>query len=255
VLQTDGDVARHSAEIARLLHGEPTVELTAQAVVDLAVTLVDGCDAAGLSLVRRGQVVTVAHRGDAVLRGDAWQYELGEGPCLDAMAAHQAEVESADLISDPRWPRWGPRVVHELGVRSMLSFRLFTASSLVGALNLYAFTPEAFSRADHFEGHVLASQAALALAATEKVENLEIAVARRTTIGQAQGILMERFQLSSSQAFDVLVRLSRDGNRKLYDIAETVVRTRSLPALGPAATPVAADTAVESRHPQPSASS
>jgi GAF domain-containing protein len=229
VRDTDRDIAHHAAEVARLVHGGATVALTAQAVVDLAVSLLQGCDAAGVSLVRKGEVLTVAKTHPLVASGDAWQYELRQGPCVDAMAHHVYEVESRDLVAEGRWPQWAPRAVQELGVRSMLSYRLFTSSSLVGALNLYSYTPGAFTEADHDEGHVLAGQAAVALAAGDRMENLQVAVARRTTIGQAQGVLMERFGLTPDQAFQVLVRLSRNGNRKLYDIAQVVVTTRRLP--------------------------
>lgn len=228
------DLSHHTAEMARAVHGEASVALTAEAVVDLAVSLISGCDAAGVSLVRKGRVETVASSHSLVTMGDAWQYEQGEGPCLDAMTPHEYLIESPDLVTDDRWPTWAPRVIRELGVRSMLSYRLFTTDSLVGALNLYSLTPEAFTAADHAEGHILASQAAVALATSEKVENLQIAVSRRTTIGQAQGLLMERFDLSPDQAFDVLVRLSRQTNQKLFEIAESVVTTRRLPHTGPA---------------------
>jgi GAF domain-containing protein len=226
------DLLEHAGDIARRLHAEPSVALTAQAVVDLAVELLQGCDAAGVTMVRRKGVETVAHSHPLVLRGDSWQYELGEGPCLDALDPHKQVVESDDLTEEARWPRWAPRVVNELGVRSMLSFRLFTASTVVGALNLYSSEVAAFPSSDHDEGLVLAGQAALAIASSQQVENLKIAVSRRTTIGQAQGILMERFGLDSDQAFAVLVRLSRNSNRRLFDLAETIVATRRLPSEG-----------------------
>lgn len=227
------DLGQRAADIARALHAEPSVALTAQAVVDMAVSMLDGCDAAGIILVRRKQLTTVAHTHELVLTGDALQYELAEGPCLDALAPNHDEVESRDLAAEHRWPRWAPRVVEELGVRSMLSFRLFTPTSLVGALNLYSFTPDSFTPADHDEGHVLASQAAIALSTREHLDDLKVAVSRRTTIGQAQGILMERYHLDPDQAFAVLTRLSRNGNRKLYDVAGDIVSTRAVPdALG-----------------------
>lgn len=223
------DLPRRTAEMARIVHGEPTVALTAEVVVGLAVSLVSGCDAAGVSLVRKGRVRTVASSHDWCATGDRWQYEQGQGPCLEAMQPHEFLIESTDLRSEVRWPRWTPRVVDELGVRSMLSYRLFTSSSLVGALNLYSLTPDAFTTEDHAEGLILAGQAALALSSSEKIENLQLAVDRRTTIGQAQGLLMERFDLDSQQAFDVLVRLSRDSNSKLFDVAQSIVSTRRLP--------------------------
>lgn len=49
-------------------------------------------------------------------------------------------------------------------------------------------------------------------------------------IGQARGILMERFQIPEDTAFAVRRRLSQQGNRKLHLIADDLVRTGRLPA-------------------------
>lgn len=62
---------------------------------------------------------------------------------MDALRDRET-VYSADLRAEPRWPSWGPRVVDELGVRSVLSFRLFTARDTLGALNLFSRTADAF---------------------------------------------------------------------------------------------------------------
>jgi AmiR/NasT family two-component response regulator len=48
-------------------------------------------------------------------------------------------------------------------------------------------------------------------------------------IGQATGILMERFDLAPDRAFAVLSRLSSQRNVKLRQLAEEIVRTRALP--------------------------
>jgi GAF domain-containing protein len=216
-------------DIARLLHRGDDLPMTAEVAVGLAVSLVAGCDAAGISLVRKGRVTTVALSDPVVAQGDQWQYELGEGPCLDVMRSFQDELHSPDLRLDDRWPRWAPRVVSELGVMSMLSYRLFTTDELVGALNLYAHAPGAFTEEDHHAARMIAAQAAPALATQEQLDHLKVAVGRRTVIGQAQGILMERFTLEPDAAFSVLVRLSRHRNEKLHDVAEALVRTRQVP--------------------------
>jgi AmiR/NasT family two-component response regulator len=62
-----------------------------------------------------------------------------------------------------------------------------------------------------------------------KVETLEEALETRTIIGQAQGILMERFSLSADEAFAYLRRRSNTDNVKLRDLAVEIVRTRCLP--------------------------
>ena len=60
-------------------------------------------------------------------------------------------------------------------------------------------------------------------AATRQIENLETALERRTVIGQATGLVMERFGLTAEVAFEVLRRLSQEHNRKLHDIAVELV--------------------------------
>ncbi len=55
-------------------------------------------------------------------------------------------------------------------------------------------------------------------------------MAGRTVIGQAQGILMERFAVDADQAFAYLRRVSQDTNRKLVDLAQDLVANRCLPS-------------------------
>ncbi|MFT2753445.1 ANTAR domain-containing protein [Clavibacter sp. Sh2088] len=75
----------------------------------------------------------------------------------------------------------------------------------------------------------VALHARVALAAWDATEELERGLAARTLIGQAQGILMERFSLDADRAFQVLRRYSQDGNVKLAEVARRVVQTGALP--------------------------
>ena len=49
------------------------------------------------------------------------------------------------------------------------------------------------------------------------------ALASRDVIGQAKGMLMERFGVNALHAFELLKRLSQDSNVPLHDIAERLV--------------------------------
>ena len=67
----------------------------------------------------------------------------------------------------------------------------------------------------------------------ERIEQLTQAVQHRTTIGIALGMLMERFDFESDEAFAYLRRCSQAQNRKLYDIAAEFTQTRELPQAAP----------------------
>jgi AmiR/NasT family two-component response regulator len=60
-------------------------------------------------------------------------------------------------------------------------------------------------------------------AADERVRHLVTALEHRTVIGQATGIVMERYGLDPQAAFAVLLRISSHRNRKVYEIAEELV--------------------------------
>lgn len=200
------------------------LQLAAQA----AVQLVPGCDHAGITVHERGQPLTRAASDDVVRRANELQYELGEGPCLDTLRGEETLV-SADLTTDERWPRWAPKVHHELGPCSMVSLLIYTWDASYGALSLYSDRPHAFATDDLALAQVLAGHVAVSMAAGREIDQRGMAMASRTVIGQAEGILMERLDMSADQAFDYLRRMSMALNRKLVHVAEDLVRTRQLP--------------------------
>lgn len=217
------------ADAARQLGGMDVGDTLGMATT-LAVELVGGCEAAAVTLVkRRRQLETPAYSGDMAARGDLLQYEVGEGPCIDAVWQEQFVI-SADLVEEDRWPLWAPRVVEELGARSMMCVQLFTSEDTLGALNLYSSQRDAFhDHQDRYEAEALAAHVALALFSAQQTEGLHAALVTRTIIGQAEGILMERFSLDADRAFQVLRRISSRHNTKLHQVAADLVGTRQVP--------------------------
>lgn len=229
---TEESLSQRLAQIAREVGSRDDVGQASDQIAAAATELLAGAAGAGVTLVyRRRQVETSAATADLVRIGDQLQYELGEGPCLDAAWEHE-QVYARDLVDDDRWPRWGRRVVDELGVRSMLCTQLFTDAERLGALNVYAEKPDAFDAEDCEVARLFAAHAAVAVAAAQQIESLKIAVDRRTTIGKALGILMVRYELDDDGAMTVLRRVSSHENRKLYDIALEVIRDHGLPSSG-----------------------
>ncbi|WP_442884914.1 ANTAR domain-containing protein [Arthrobacter sp. Soc17.1.1.1] len=60
----------------------------------------------------------------------------------------------------------------------------------------------------------------------DKVEQLGEALTSRDVIGQAKGILMERFEIVEDEAFAMLQDTSNRTNVKLHDVARRLVRER-----------------------------
>jgi GAF domain-containing protein len=232
VVIAPGDFNRLLAAAAREMAAEGSTGNALQSAVRLATSVVGGCDMAGISLIRKDRWVDTPFLSHEELRLiDEAQFELGEGPCLDALRDLET-VSSTDLLNDPRWPLWGPKVVAGAGVHSCVCVRLFTSGASLGALGLYSCTTDGFTSLDIDHAVALAAQVALAFQVSEQQRNFEAGLVNRTVIGQAVGIVMERFSLDPDTAFKVLARLSSHGNVKLVDIARVLVTTGNLPQAG-----------------------
>lgn len=229
-MESDEEAGVLLAVAAREMDAAVSSDDVLAVAVGWSMTLIPACDMAGVTLRRRrGRVQSVAPSEDAVIDCDRLQYDLVEGPCLDAIT-DEPVITATDVARDPRWPKWGPRVAQAHGVVGMLSVRLFSSDRVHGALNLYSRQPAAFD-ADAIDlARLLATHVSVALRSALNDENLRLAVDSRHVIGQAQGILMERYSLDAARAFSLLSRVSQDGNIRLIDVADHVVRRRQLPS-------------------------
>jgi transcriptional regulator with GAF, ATPase, and Fis domain len=228
----DGDLAEAFADIARRLHGESSPKEVHERIGRAAVHTVGGCDHAAISLVYRHRAIdTVGATDDVPHQVDAIQYDVGQGPCLNAIAEHEVFLID-DLAIDERWPLFSRRAAEETGVRSMLSFRLFLEEDVLGALNLYSRKVQAFDEHGYAVGTILATHAAIAMRGAQerdRGDQLEQALASNREIGMAMGLLMARGLMTQEQAFAVLRRASQHLNRKLHEVAAELVETGQLP--------------------------
>lgn len=201
--------------------GPGDLDETLDQITAAAVQLIPDGDFASITIRDRDdRLMTVSATDERLGPLDEKQYELREGPCYDA-ATDTGHVVSPDLENDSRFPRFGP-VAAAAGIGSQAAFRLFERDGAQGALNVYSTKPGAFTEIADLAG-LFQSQATVALAYAHEVTNLREAVETRTTIGQAMGILMERFTLTDERAFAFLTRLSQTRNIKLRLIAEELV--------------------------------
>ena len=216
------EIAEAMAEVAAALRTPIDLDDTLELITRSAADTIPGIVEASISITTRtGEIQTLAPTGPQVTRADHLQYELGEGPCLDA-ALEEPVVAVNDLAADPRWPDFGPKAA-ALGFGSQVAFQFRAEPHVRGALNLYAREPNEIDRDAIELGSMFAGQIAVAMGWARQDQTMTAALATRNLIGQAVGIVMERYKLDSDRAFAFLTRLSQTSNTKLHTIATALV--------------------------------
>jgi GAF domain-containing protein len=227
VTDSGSDLAARFAQFALDFRAEPSPERTIERVTESALAAL-GCSDGGVLLRSGGTVITAYASSRRVEISDQIQRESGEGPCFAASQTAELYRVNDTLLETP-WPEWAHEV-SKLGIRSALGVPLRTHDRNYGALNLYSEEPWAFDDDDVAVAAILARHAALAVDAATMEHSLSQAVDARKVIGQAQGIIMERYSVDADAAFDTLLRFSQNNNIKLRDLAAHIVSEREFPA-------------------------
>lgn len=217
-------LARAMADAARSLN-EPAEDVGTVLVrlADVALRTIPGVDMASISVATRDGIETAASTDEAARELDRLQYELQEGPCVDALLdPDKAEVVVADMAHDQRWPEYA-RAAADLGFRSQMGIKVFNERGSVGGLNLYSKQVDAFDDQTRATAEIFAVHAAVAMDKARTVTSLGDALASRQIIGEAVGIIMHTYTINETAAFNYLVRVSQTTNTKVRDVAAQVV--------------------------------
>jgi hypothetical protein len=182
-----------------------------------------------------GDPTTVAMTDEIALAVDEAQYADGTGPCLDALETGSPRVVP-DIAATVQWPGFR-RTAFRLGLRSSLSIPLFAGRGVViAALNLYAREPQAMAA---LSAAVLATYGSasdidhetvrrrLDPPARELLDGLIGALAIRTTIQQAVGILMADQAADADAAYAILRSRASETGSTLTLIAEEMITKAS----------------------------
>jgi GAF domain-containing protein len=221
-----GDLARNLYEILLSSRG---VEAFLAEIAHRGARAVPSVASCAVSIRPTGRSRRFSASSDEFARRlDGIQNEVDDGPCLTA-ARGNVTVVVDDVANDHRWPLFSRRASAE-GAGATLAVPLPVQDTAIGALNLYAAEPRVFDEEDQARMRRFAEQAAVAVALAlrmaereEHCRNLEAALASRTTIDQALGILMGQRRVSAVEAFDLLRRLSQRSNVKLRDVAAALI--------------------------------
>ena len=208
-------------EAARTIHGPRSLTETLDTIVQTAVMALPAFDHAGVSITHRdGQIETVAGTDPLVWELDSLQYELDEGPCLDSLRTDPVVlVENA--AQEHRWANYIPKALSS-GLRAQLGLRLYIQDETLGGLNLYSTRADQVDPESRELAELFATHAAIALGRARHEDRLNQAIASRKVIGQAVGIIMERYQLPEDRAFQYLIRTSQSKNVKLRAVAQEI---------------------------------
>ncbi|MBU8814456.1 GAF and ANTAR domain-containing protein [Mycolicibacterium goodii] len=219
------ELAVRMADLARAVASPRSLQDVLAGVTAAAKELIPGVDTAGVLLIGPGNTFeSLAGLNELPHELDELQMRFDEGPCRQAALA-DVVVRTDDFRVEQRWPRYSPGSV-ELGVLSGLSFKLYTADRTAGALNLFSYSAHAWDEDAVTTGMVLAAHAASAIVASRQEEQLKTALLSRDRIGQAKGIIMERFKVDDVQAFEIMRQLSQHNNTRLVDIATQIIESR-----------------------------
>ncbi|PEG34351.1 hypothetical protein CQY20_26030 [Mycolicibacterium agri] len=216
---------RRIAEIVQELYGRPDADsdTVIAELAEHAAVEIPGARYAGVTVTRNAKHIdtpAATHRWPLLL--DEIQQRHRQGPCLTA-AWEQKTVHVANLQTDERFPLYARDALAQTPIRSVMAFQLWIAGETMGALNVYAETPHAFSEETKAVGLVFAAHSSVAWNAARRDEQFKKALASRDIIGQAKGILMERYGVNAIQAFHMLRKLSQDSNTPLIRIATDLI--------------------------------
>jgi GAF domain-containing protein len=229
------DFAQLFAHLGRdLVQGHGCLDDVLSVLTHRAVEIVGHAQHAAITRAVRRGFETVAATSAVPFEVDRIQYELGTGPCVDAITDEgNGTYRTGNLPAEPRWGALGHIAGETTDVRSLLSIRFYLGDEddLIASLNLYSSARDAFDDSDETLATMLATHGALAVRATrlhEQVGHLNIALRSSRRIGAAVGVLMATYKLTDEQAFGLLRVASQGANRKLAVIADEVVRTGAI---------------------------
>jgi response regulator NasT len=157
----------------------------------------------------------------AVSVGEAVQLIATEDPDCAFVMVHQDDEHALALISEAVEYATGPVIAH---IRDAdVDFVTRAADRGISAY-VESSSPEAVQGAIEVALRRYRDHADL----TQKVEQLQTALERRTVIERAKGVLMERHQVSDREAFEQLREHARSRRRRVYDVAAAVLDGHSL---------------------------
>jgi len=243
----DANLRAGIGDLAGLVAGSRSLSESLTEIAGFAVRAIPGADGVGVALfgtAPEDRVEALSASAAVIEEIEHIQYfVLREGPALSAVLERRPAL-SDSLGGERRWPRFGPRV-GRLGVHSVLALPLQVADRVVGAISVYAHDKSAFDGDAVELGAMFARPAAVAVHNAQVLAHAQVLTARlqaalltRPVIDQAIGLIRGRTGRSAEDALSHLRAISQTEQRKLVDVAQSLVdeavrRARARAPAGP----------------------
>lgn len=202
-------------------HAAATISRAAGGRIECAVTL-----------HRRKRGVIIAGSSDNAILLDGVEQARGTGPSLAARQTNKPEL-LADTVSDQRWPQLSESLA-AAGIRSLLAVPLPLGNEASAGLNFFAPATGQFTQQVIDETVIFADMASQALRLAIRIatadliaQDLKAAMAHRTPIDIATGIIMGQNQCTQEEAMAMLKQASQNRNQKLNDLALDIIKTQT----------------------------
>ena len=217
--------------VAQVLLGEEPLTQVLERVAQSAKDTLPGEFEVSVTMVEDGRPRSVVFTGGLAVHLDERQYEDGFGPCLDAARTGRT-IALPDMAADEAYPGFA-RQASRQGVTRSLSVGLPVPGRSVGGLNLYGRDRTGFDGATVAAAEAFAGQVAVVLAnaaiyarAAEQVQQMREAMASRSVIEQAKGMVMAARRCTADEAFTELSRMAARTGRKVRTLAEEIVERK-----------------------------
>lgn len=216
-------------ELSLVLLTDATLKGDLDRLVRVAVQVVPECSGASVSMLVDGQPSTVATSDRVAMQLDLVQYDNHDGPCVEALGGQTIRIGFAP--TDERFPHFAIGAADQR-VLSVLSTPVIDDGTVVGSLNLYSQTEEAFGEDDRGIAAIFASEIATALvkssafgAAQHIRDRLQEKSDETTVVAQAQGLLMTFQDCSAAQAAALIRNAANDNGEAIITTAERILTT------------------------------
>jgi GAF domain-containing protein len=177
----------------------------------------------------RGEIELLSSTSHAIAELELFQIQQATGPCIDAISSDSeiSVVGSAQIMA--HWPGVG-RTITEAGYRAVHASPLRWHGQNLGAMNVFFTEPQTLTKEQSLVAQAFADVATLVVMQPAELSDLEVgertrsALAGRTVVEQAKGVIAQQRGVDMPSAYDLLMGMATEHQASLSVVAEDFVR-------------------------------